>query len=110
MKYMIYNKGEGQKLEYFSLDRQELDGILSQRGETYEPRGLYICRDRIGSGTTVYTAMRNLDGSGTTEEFCGLCGAVHWLHGKKVLARSFYREHEKTDTEEFADWVEDHQV
>lgn len=111
MELRKFNVWHGNEMEYFFLKRHELDGILSQSGETYEPRGLFVCRDRIGDGVTVYTAVRNLDGSGETEEFRNLSGAVRWLHGLTFYERSLYRPGACADPymEELADLVEGEQ-
>lgn len=72
------------------ITRAEMDKILDSEGDTYEPRGLFICTEMIG-GVEVYTAMRNIDGEGMTEDFVTHMSAVRWLHGFAVSDRMLYK-------------------
>lgn len=99
MEVRKYNDGSGRDWSYFFLKRHELDGILAQSGDTYEPRGMFVCRDRLDDGVTVYTAMRNLDGGGATEEFRNVSAAVRWLYGLPFYPSSLYRDAARTDKE-----------
>lgn len=45
------------KPEYKRVSREYLDRILDSPGETYEPRGLFLCDQWIG-GVQIWTAMR----------------------------------------------------
>lgn len=76
------------------VSREMVDIILDSDGDTYEPRGLFICVD-IVDDEKVYTAVRNLDGSGETEEFRNKRAAIRWLEGYKVHEKCFYRPREK---------------
>lgn len=80
--------------EVVVVSREMVDIILDSDGETYEPRGLFICVD-IVDGEKVYTAVKNLDGSGETEEFRNKRAAQRWLVGYKVHEKCFYRPVEK---------------
>lgn len=72
------------------VTRAYMDKILDSTGETYEPRGLFLCSEVIG-GVTVYTAMRNLNGEGLTEDFISHLVAVRWLHGIPTSEKSIYK-------------------
>lgn len=72
------------------ISREEMDKILDSPGETYEPRGLFLCTERVG-GVAVYTAMRNIDGEGLTEDFTTHMAAVRWLHNFPVTERYIYK-------------------
>lgn len=74
------------------LTREEFNKILDSPGETYEPRGLFLCRDWLSCGKFVWSAMRNMDGAGETEEFFERRSAIRWLHGHPVGEAQFYRE------------------
>lgn len=68
------------KSEYTRVSREFLDRVLDSPGESYEPRGLFLCRQEI-DGEEVWTAMRNENGEGLTEDFKSRKPAVRWLHG-----------------------------
>lgn len=68
------------KAEYTRVSREFLDRVLDSPGESYEPRGLFLCRQEI-DGEEVWTAMRNENGEGLTEDFKSRKPAVRWLHG-----------------------------
>ena len=68
------------KAEYTRVSREFLDRVLDSTGETYEPRGLFLCGQEI-DGEEVWTAMRNENGEGLTEDFKSRKPAVRWLHG-----------------------------
>ncbi len=68
------------KTEYTRVSREFLDRVLDSSGESYEPRGLFLCRQEI-DGEEVWTAMRNENGEGLTEDFKSRKPAVRWLHG-----------------------------
>lgn len=72
------------------ITRAEMNKILDSEGETYEPRGLFLCQEAVG-GVLIYTAMRNLDGEGLTEDFVNRSVAVRWLHGLKACDKWIYR-------------------
>lgn len=72
------------------ISREEMDKILDSPGETYEPRGLFLCTECVG-GVAVYTAMRNIDGEGLTEDFTTHMAAVRWLHNFPVTERYIYK-------------------
>lgn len=78
------------KPEYKRVSREFLDRILDSPGETYEPRGLFLCDQWIG-GVQIWTAMRNLDGEGETEDFLHRRTAVMWLNGKEFGESAFWR-------------------
>ena len=65
------------------IDRPDLDRLLASPGKTYEPRGKYICEDKI-DGAVIWTAVDNSTGEAWTEEFGGRNTAVKWLHGYAV--------------------------
>lgn len=72
------------------ISRAEMDKILDSPGETYEPRGLFLSTECVG-GVAVYTAMRNIDGEGLTEDFTTHMAAVRWLHNFPVTERYIYK-------------------
>lgn len=43
--------------DYKFISREKLDEMLDSPGETYEPRGLFICLDKV-DGEWVYTAEK----------------------------------------------------
>lgn len=71
------------KPDYEYVSRAFLDRVLDSPGPTYEPRGLFLCWQEI-DGEDVWTAMRNRDGEGLTEDFVKKSAAVRWLHGYVV--------------------------
>lgn len=72
------------------ISREEMNKILDGPGETYEPRGLFLCVENVG-GVAVHTAMRNIDGEGLTEDFTTHMAAVRWLHNLTVSERYIYK-------------------
>ena len=82
--------------EVITVGREMINMILDSEGDTYEPRGLFVCMD-IVDGERVYTAVRNLDGSGETEEFRNKRAAERWLEGYPVQSKCFYRKEKETD-------------
>lgn len=72
------------------ISRKKMNKILDSPGETYEPRGLFLCVENVG-GVAVYTAMRNIDGEGMTEDFTTHMAAVRWLHNFPVTERYIYK-------------------
>jgi hypothetical protein len=72
--------------DYKMLTREELDEILDSPGDTYEPRGLFVCWDQV-DGQDVWTAVNNINGDAVTDEFIDRRSAVRWLHGYPVLDR-----------------------
>lgn len=68
------------KSEYTRVSREFLDKVLDSPGETYEPRGLFLCRQEI-DGEEVWTAMRNengrADGGFQEPETC--CPVAAWV-------------------------------
>lgn len=80
----------GKRVPVKEITRAEMDKILDSPGETYEPRGLFLCQEVIG-GVDVYTAMRNIHGEGITEDFVTHTSAVRWLHGFSVSDRLLYK-------------------
>lgn len=84
--------------DYKLILRSALDKILDSPGETYEPRGLFICSDEV-DGETVYTAVNNLGGDAITEEFTNRRSAVRWLHGNPVSADQYWRPKSKEQKE-----------
>ena len=77
--------------DIITINRNMLNDILDSDGATYEPRGLFICKDTV-DGEDVYTALKNLDGSGETEEFKSRWSAAKWLQGHNVGKRCLYRQ------------------
>lgn len=80
----------GKRVPVTEITRAEMDRILDSEGETYEPRGLFICQETVG-GVLIYTAMRNIDGEGQTEDFVNRTVAVRWLHGLKTCDKWIYK-------------------
>ena len=78
------------KPDYKRVSREFLDRVLDSPGETYEPRGLFLCRQEI-DGEEVWTAMRNENGEGLTEDFNSRKPAVRWLHGSGASEGAFWR-------------------
>lgn len=78
------------KPDYKRVSREFLDRILDSPGKTYEPRGLFLCDQWIG-GVQIWTAMRNLDGEGETEDFLHRRTAVMWLNGHAFGESAFWR-------------------
>lgn len=72
------------------ISREKMNEILDSPGETYEPRGLFLCTENVG-GVAVYTAMRNTDGGGLTEDFTTHRAAVRWLHNFPVTEQYIYK-------------------
>lgn len=72
------------------ISREKMDEILDSPGATYEPRGLFLSTECVG-GVAVYTAMRNLNGEGLTEDFTTHVAAVRWLHNFPVTERYIYK-------------------
>lgn len=87
----LYKTGQS---DVVVVSREMVDRILDSEGETYEPRGLFMCADVV-DGEKVYTAVKNLDGSGETEDFRNKRAAQRWLEGCKVHGKCFYRPVEK---------------
>lgn len=63
------------------VDRIFLERLFNS--DDYEPRGMFVCEEKIG-GETVWTAVDNRTGEAFTEEFRTRHAAVMWLHGRKV--------------------------
>lgn len=91
--------------DYKYITREALDMMLDSPGETYEPRGLFICWQEI-DGQNVWTAMRNENGEGLTEDFKTKRSAVLWLHGHVVGERNYWKAEEKSQNRKEADRLE----
>lgn len=76
------------------MSREFLDRVLDSPGESYEPRGLFLCRQEI-DGEEVWTAMRNENGEGLTEDFKSRKPAVRWLHGYGASEGAYWTPDEK---------------
>lgn len=76
--------------DYKFISREKLDEMLDSPGEKYEPRGLFICLDKV-DGEWVYTAVNNRNGDALTDEFINKRSAVRWLHGHPVTDEQRYR-------------------
>ena len=72
------------------MSREFLDRVLDSPGESYEPRGLFLCRQEI-DGEEVWTAMRNENGEGLTEDFKSRKPAVRWLHGYGASEGAYWK-------------------
>ncbi len=75
--------------DYKFISRERMNKILDSLGETYEPRGLFICMDKVDR-MWVYTAVNNLNGDAITDEFITKRSAVRWLHGHPVTDEQRY--------------------
>lgn len=84
--------------DYKMVSRRELNQILDSPGETYEPRGLFLCWDLVDD-KDVWTAVNNIQGDAITEEFIDKRSAVRWLHGHAVAEKQKYRGKSKTEIE-----------
>ena len=88
--------------DYKRVSREFMDNVLDSPGVTYEPRGLFLCDQYIG-GERIWTAMRNLDGEGLTEDFACKRTAVLWMHGHEFKEETYWRPDKKI---EYADRLE----
>jgi transcriptional regulator with XRE-family HTH domain len=91
----LFNRAE---IAVEDISREKADELLASKGDTYEPRGLFVVRDFV-DGDEVFTAIQNLDGTAETEEFTRHRAAVNWLHGRGVSGEYYYLPdiREKTD-------------
>jgi transcriptional regulator with XRE-family HTH domain len=69
----LFNRAE---IAVEDISREKADELLASKGDTYEPRGLFVVRDFVG-GDEVFTAIQNLDGTAETEEFTRHRAAVN---------------------------------
>lgn len=76
--------------DYKRVSREFLDRVLDSPGETYEPRGLFLC-DQYIDGERIWTAMRNENGEGLTEDFVSKRTAVLWLRGHEFKAETYWK-------------------
>lgn len=76
--------------KYKMISREKFDAILDAPGKLYEPFGNYICMQEI-HGQTVWTAMKNENGEGLTEDFTSRNAAARWINGTYVSEKSFWK-------------------